>query len=144
MQTTDFSRSLANYFIFLQYHISKMSSTKFLTFFRFAVGGGAWFLPLPTLKLFGLTSPPDDQEILGWRLFASREIAVGLGLVGFFSPQAAVIKAILSMGVLFDSMDAVATLVAYSRGSITSYAAALAGGGAVLAAAVGTLALKEH
>mmetsp|Transcript_9544 Transcript_9544/g.10056 ORF Transcript_9544/g.10056 Transcript_9544/m.10056 type:complete len:116 (-) Transcript_9544:3-350(-) len=115
-----------------------MSAKLTLGGIRLVVGLLTWILPNISAKVFGLKKP-DDVQILAWRLFASRETALALLTLTTTSPETTTL--ILQTGILIDLADAFATLITYSRSSISSYAGVAVGIGALFFAGLGYLAL---
>lgn len=115
-----------------------MSAKTTLGGLRLAVGLLTWTFPEISGKVFGLRKP-DDVQILAWRLFASRETALALLLLYSTSPE--ITTLILQTGICVDIADAIATLITYSRSSISSYAGFTIGIGAVFFVGLGYMAL---
>ena len=112
-----------------------------LSVLRSLVGSGTWVSPAASWRTFGLGTLGDapGTELIG-RLFGVRDLALG---VAISHPLRDVRRAALRAGVLCDTVDVVATLVALRRGAPRA-SGALVGGGAALFAALGLLALRDE
>jgi hypothetical protein len=108
---------------------------------RALVGILTWLLPYQSARIFGLRRP-DEVQILAWRLFASREMAFAFFALSSLTPETT--KLILQAGVIIDSLDAVATLIAYNRSSISTYAGVMVGIGALFFAVLGAVSLQDY
>ena len=118
-----------------------MSAKLTLGILRAMVGVGTWLFPSQSARIFGLRKP-DDVQILAWRLFASREMVFAFfALNNSLSQETTTL--ILQGGILLDSLDAIATLIAYNRSAITNYAGVMIGIGAVFFAVLGGLSLPN-
>ncbi len=104
------------------------------------VGVGTWLFPLYSAKIFGLKRP-DDVQILAWRLFASREMVLAFCELNSFSLE--VTTLILQAGIVIDTLDAISTLITYRRSSISTYAGAMIGIGAVFFVGLGAKSLYD-
>ena len=109
-----------------------------LSTLRSLVGTGTWISPSRSLRTFGLGEQGNDPsgELIG-RLFGVRDLALGQAAR---HPGGDVRRAALRAGVLCDSVDMVASLLAVRRGA-PRVSGALVGGGAALFAVLGVLAL---
>ena len=109
-----------------------------LSVLRGLVGAGTWASPASSWRTFGLGELHDDPaaELIG-RLFGVRDLALAQGAR---HREPAVRRAALRAGVLCDSVDVVATLIALRRGAPKA-SGLLVGGGAALFAALGASAL---
>ncbi|MGI9600640.1 MAG: hypothetical protein ACR2QE_02055 [Acidimicrobiales bacterium] len=107
---------------------------------RSLVGFGSWVSPALSWGTFGLGVLHDDAgSALATRLFGVRDFTLGLAVK---HPDPAVRRGALQAGVMIDSIDVVATLMAVRRGAPKS-AGVLVGGGAALFVAMGLVALAE-
>jgi hypothetical protein len=118
-----------------------MSAKLTLGVLRAMVGIGTWLFPAHSAQIFGLKRP-DDVQILAWRLFASREMVFAFFALSNNVSQETTTM-ILQGGIFLDSLDAIATLIAYNRTSISSYAGVMIGIGAVFFAGLGVLSLPN-
>ena len=111
-----------------------------LSTLRSLVGAGTWISPASSWRTFGLGRLGHDPsgELIG-RLFGVRDLALGRAVR---HPNGDVRRAALQVGVLCDSMDVIASLVALRRGASRT-SGVLVGGGAALFAVLGLLALAD-
>lgn len=109
---------------------------------RTAVGAGSWLAPGSSWALFGLGpgSEVDGSTGTATRLFAARELALGVGL---HHPDREVRRALLRAGVAIDLVDLVASLIGVRRGSPRRSLVGVTAG-AVFFAALGAAALREE
>jgi hypothetical protein len=107
---------------------------------RLAIGVGAWAAPDVTGKLFGLDPAGNPQASYLGRLFAVRDLALG---VGTLASDTSARKLWLQLGVVCDVADAAAAVLTHRRGVLPTWATALLTGVALSAAATGVLALRE-
>jgi len=107
---------------------------------RSLVGLASWLSPLQSGRAFGLGSINEDpaSAFVG-RLFGVRDLALGLALR---HPSPEVRTAALQAGVAIDSVDVVASLIAWRKGAPTA-GAVLGGGGAAIFAGLGLAALAS-
>ncbi len=112
-----------------------------LSVLRSLVGAGTWVSPASSWRTFGFGSTAVDAStaLLG-RLFGVRDLALGQAVR---HESADVRRAALRVGVLCDSMDVVASVLALRRGAPRA-SGVLVGGGAAFFAALGGLALKAE
>lgn len=112
-----------------------------LSVFRSLVGAATWISPSSSRRAFGLGPLEDDPggELVG-RLFGVRDLALGQAIR---HRNAEVRRAALHVGVVCDSVDVVASLIARRRGAPKA-SGVLVGGGAAFFAALGLLALADH
>ena len=106
---------------------------------RSAVGVASWLAPAYSGRLFGLgrTFAQPDAALMA-RLFAVRDLALAQALR---HPDPQVQRQVLKVGVAVDSVDAVASLVAASRGGRKTGLVGVALG-ALLFAGMGVVALR--
>ena len=107
---------------------------------RSLVGAGTWISPASSFRTFGLGALGDDPRgaLIG-RLFGVRDLALGRAVR---HPSGDVRRAALQVGVLCDSVDVFASLIAVRRGAPRA-SGVLVGGGAALFAVLGLLALAD-
>lgn len=101
---------------------------------RLAVGVGAWVAPRTTGRLFGLDADANPQMIFMARLFAVRDVALGIGLLASTGNAR---RLWWQTGVLCDTADAGAAALALRDGTLPSHAAVMSGMTALLAAGMG-------
>jgi len=112
---------------------------------RSCVGVLSWVSPTTAHKVFGL-SPPTTETAVMTRLFASREVVLGVSLLllstssSSLSPsQLALRSFLLQAGVVVDTMDFITYLVArHVHKGISNYAMISGGWGAALFASMGS------
>jgi hypothetical protein len=112
-----------------------------LSFLRTAVGVGTWAAPRLSGATFGLgpALAPPDSALIG-RLFAVRELALAQALR---HPDAQVQRAALHAGLVVDTVDAAASLIAAARGGRSTGLVGV-GAGALLFVAIGALASRAE
>ncbi|MBV6507090.1 MAG: hypothetical protein JJLCMIEE_00127 [Acidimicrobiales bacterium] len=104
---------------------------------RAAIGAGAWLAPEKTARLFGISL---DENIAGpflGRLFGARDIAMAL-MVSAAEPTEQ--RRQLRVGIVVDSLDATAAIIAGTKGRLTRRSAAMAASVALVAAGLGVMA----
>lgn len=108
---------------------------------RLLVGLSSWLAPRTTWRLVGLGSPSDrGSSDAVTRLFGVRDLALGLALL---QPGPGARTAALRTGVVIDSVDTVAGLLAVRAGAPRPSLVGVAAGAALLAT-VGLLALRDE
>ena len=113
-----------------------------LSVLRTLVGVGTWASPARSWRTFGFGAADDvdaSTALMG-RLFGVRDLALGQAAR---NDDAHVRSAALRAGVLCDSVDVVASVLALRRGAPRA-TGVLVGGGAALFAALGVLALAAE
>lgn len=110
-----------------------------LTMAAARVGAGAltWVNPELSAKAFGIRG---EQSEYTARLFGSRDVALGLAVL---SPNRAVRRNALRMGILIDAFDCAAGVMESKRGKLTPVGSALLVGGAAAFVVLGAIALRE-
>ena len=103
---------------------------------RVVLAAVAWLSPALLAKGMDVDAI-DAVGALGLRLFASRELVLGFALLGWLSDKQAVIDSVVDMGLIFDSMDFVAGIIAFQQGAYGLYGFAATSGGALLLLLVG-------
>lgn len=121
-----------------------MTTTNLLRFLlcsRLVVGTASWLAPRLTWRAVGLGAPSDaGSSDAVTRLFGARDLALGLALL---QPDPAARRAALRAGVVVDSVDTVAGLLAVRAGAPRPSLVGVAAGAALLATA-GLLALRDE
>lgn len=108
---------------------------------RSAVGALAWASPALSWRTFALGSIDGDPRAgVITRLFGIRDLALGLAVR---HPSPEVRRTALQVGVMVDSIDVVASLIALGRGAPRATLVTFTGG-AALFAALGIAALAEE
>lgn len=111
-----------------------------LAVLRSGVGVLSWASPSATSRVFGLGTVGDDPRVGSIaRLFGARELTLALAVR---HPHPAVRRAALQAGVVVDSVDAVASVIAIRRGSPRVTALTFTAG-AILFAGLGAAALRR-
>jgi hypothetical protein len=118
----------------------KNTATTFMSVVRMFAGGITWASPAISSRLFGLGAiAPGGSPGLVARLFGIRDFVLGAAV---HHPDPSVRKAVLQAGIVCDSADVVASLIAVRAGAPkTALLGATAGAG--LFAAIGIVALKN-
>ena len=100
-----------------RYHLAVGTSTpgKLLVAGRFLIGGGAFLVPVPALRLGGLRPRRNPQAAYMLQLFAVRDAMLGVGLVASSGPAR---RTWLKAGIACDLADAAAALVETGAGRI--------------------------
>ncbi|MTD43224.1 hypothetical protein GKE82_02610 [Conexibacter sp. W3-3-2] len=106
---------------------------------RALVGLAAWTAPDQTVTVFGIDRERHDRFVS--RLFGARDFALGASVLAA-DPQH--LRAATTVGVLVDSVDAIAGFDEYRRGTLSTRAFVLGPCGAVLLAVLGVLVLREE
>jgi hypothetical protein len=105
---------------------------------RGAIGAGAWFAPRLSGRLFGLDPDANPQAAYLGRLFGARDVALAFGLQTSAGAQRA---NWLRIGIACDLADAAAGVFAGRRGELNTRTTVLVTGTALVAAALGAIAL---
>ncbi len=111
----------------------------FLGATRAAVGLAAWVAPVAGFKAFGVEVQPEAR--FAARLFGARDLALGASLL---ASDATHLRAITTVAMVVDSVDVVAGLDEYRRGTIGPWALFSGAGGAALLVALGALVLRDE
>ena len=100
-----------------RYHLAVVASTptKLLVAGRFLIGGGAFVLPVPALRLGGLRPRRNPQAAYMLQLFAVRDAMLGVGLV---ASSGAARRTWWKAGIACDLADAAAALIETGAGRI--------------------------
>lgn len=119
----------------------------FLGATRALVGIAAWVAPQPAFRTFGVDLA--DQDRFPARLFGARDLALGLSLLAADEQHLRAadeqhLRAAAGIGVLIDTVDTVAGLDEYRRGTMSTWALISGAGGAALLAVLGVLVLREE
>ncbi len=109
-----------------------------LSSLRFVVGGSSWLTPRLAGRVAGIPSRASDPAPYFARLFAARDVALG---VGAMQSSGDARRQWLLIGLACDVADIAAALAANRRGDVTGRGMVSALGGAVGATALGALAL---
>jgi hypothetical protein len=116
-----------------------MSPARTLIAARTALGTGALLAPRTTGKLFLLDPEANPQVTFIGRMWGIRNLALAAGLrTARGGPQ---LRTTRQVNVAVDVADAIAAWLAWREGSLPAPAAALAGGTAVVATALGVASL---
>jgi len=113
-------------------------SRTFLGATRALVGLASWTAPDTAVRAFGI-DPARSDRFVG-RLFGARDLALGVSLL---AADARHLRAAAGIGVAIDTVDAIAGLDEYRRGTLSTWALASGAGGAALFAVLGVLVLRE-
>ncbi len=116
-----------------------MSQIAILTGLRTSVGSGAWLAPRLSGKLFGLDPAANPQLPYLGRLFGIRDVALGAG-VQFSSGRSR--RLWLQLGILCDSADAVAGILAGRKGELSKLSTVLVTAPALMGIGLGIAALQ--
>ena len=108
---------------------------------RFAVGAGAWAAPNLAGKAFGLDPDNNPQASYIGRLFGVRDVALAVGALGSTGEAR---RRWLQIGVAVDLADAAAGVIAGRTGVLPKQAAFMGTTVALLAAALGAVALAAE
>ena len=120
---------------------SRFDATTTFAVLRSAVGVGTWISPKASYRTFGLGVMDDTPaNVLVARLFAVRELLFGLGLK---HPEPQVRRAVLQAGMVADSVDVVASLIALGKGAPKGTWAGFVLGASTFVA-LGAVALAEE
>jgi len=119
--------------------VNEASPLQALVGVRLAFGLGAWLLPRPAGRLFGLDARRNPQAPYLGRLFGARDVALAAGLLLTEGEQRALW---LRVGFACDVADTAAGLAAGSRGYLGPVSTALVTGAAVGTAALGAAAMR--
>jgi hypothetical protein len=106
---------------------------------RGAIGAGAWLAPRLSGRLFGLDPDANPQAAYLGRLFGARDVALAFGLQTSTGAQRA---NWLRIGIACDLADAAAGVFAGRRGELNMRTTVLVTGTALVAAALGAIALN--
>lgn len=119
---------------------SKQSGATVMSIIRMFAGGITWLSPALSSRLFGLGRiAPGGSPGLVARLFGIRDLVLGAAV---HHPDPAVRKAVLQAGVVCDSADVVASLIAIRAGAPKTTLLG-ATGGAALFVVLGLTALND-
>jgi hypothetical protein len=105
---------------------------------RILIGLGAWLMPGLGGRLFGLDPERNPQASFLSRLFGIRDFALGLGTL---TASGATRRALLRLGVICDTADAAAAVIAKREGTLPRWAAATSGVLALSAVGIGAASL---
>ena len=111
---------------------------KALTVIRLVVGGGTWFSPNLSGRLFGLDPDANPQASYVARLFAVRDAALG---AGYAATDGDARRLWWRIGIACDASDLVAGALAVRNGTLPKPAGAIVIGAALLGLGLGTAAL---
>jgi hypothetical protein len=117
-----------------------MDSISALAGLRTAIGVSAYAAPNTTAKLFGLDPDANPQATYLGRLFAVRDLVLGVGTM-LSEPPAR--RMWLQAGVVCDLADAASSILAKRDGHLPAYAAFSTAAIAILAAGMGAAALND-
>ena len=108
---------------------------------RSAVGAAAWMAPEKTGRLFGIDLEDNVAGPYLGRLFGARDIAMAAMVMAAESKDR---RRQLRVGILVDSLDATAAIIAGTKGRLTKRSAAMAAAVALAAAGLGVVAQMER
>ncbi|MGI9015529.1 MAG: hypothetical protein ACR2HR_00240 [Euzebya sp.] len=108
---------------------------KYLAYFRIGLGA-MWFTPRLGAKIFGLDPHNNDGVALLARLFAVRDLALGLGLL---QSRGADADRLIDLGIMVDAADVAALVLAAGKKDVGARTLLLGGGAAGLALALGLM-----
>ena len=111
---------------------------KILTTLRFIIGGSSWLAPDLAGKGFGLDPEANPQASYVGRLFASRDAALGAGIV---ATEGDARRLWWQIGIACDVADAAAGLIALKQGRLPAAAGVMVTATALVAAGLGAAAL---
>jgi hypothetical protein len=106
---------------------------------RGAIGASAWLAPRLSGRLFGLDPDANPQAAYLGRLFGARDVALAFGLQTSAGAQRA---NWLRIGIACDLADAAAGVFAGRRGELNTRTTVLVTATALVAAALGAIALN--
>jgi hypothetical protein len=105
---------------------------------RIGAGKLTWINPELSARVFGIKG---EQSAYVGRLFGTRDIFLGLAVL---SPNPAVRRNALRVGVLVDTCDCAAAVLETKAGKLTPVGSALLIGGAAAFAVLGVIALSQE
>lgn len=118
-----------------------MTATRAVALYRVVAAGAMWVLPRPIAKPFGMATAPDEPgEYLG-RVFASRDVALGAGVL---QSTGAAQRHWIKVGIGTDAVDLVAAALAARSGALSKPSAVMCGLASGLALGLGVAALAEQ
>jgi hypothetical protein len=116
-----------------------MSPLRALTAIRAVIGSLAWLAPRLTARLFGISAAANPQLPYVARLFAIRDLALGVGLQ---SSEGDARRVWVQIGIACDAADAAAGLLARRRGELSTLSTVLVTATALNGVALGSAALR--
>lgn len=116
------------------------TSLKSLAGGRLAIGVTMWVAPRIAGRLFGLDPAHNPQLPYVGRLFAVRDVALGVGVL---RSEGRARRDWLALGLACDAADLAAAVLAYRAGEIGPLTAALLVGTPISAIGAGAAALRE-
>jgi hypothetical protein len=113
--------------------------TSSVALYRIIAAGAMWFAPEPLGRPFGMATPPDQPGTFLARVFASRDVALGVGVM---QTDGDVRRHWLKVGVGVDTVDLVAAALAGRSGALSRFGtiACLAASGLALGLGIAALA----
>ena len=117
------------------------SATTSVAMYRIVAAGAFWAAPEPLGKAFGMATPPDQPGTFLGRIFASRDVALGVGVA---QSSGAARQHWLKVGVGVDAIDVAAALLAGRSGALSRWGTVACFGASALALGLGIAALGEE
>jgi hypothetical protein len=115
-------------------------AARLLVAFRLVYGAWAWCAPEQAIRPMGIDAGGGADIAILARVFASRELAVGLGLA---LAEGRSRRLWLQTGIALDGLDAVATVLSHRRGASSRPVALLGVTGSLAALGLGARALAR-
>jgi hypothetical protein len=117
------------------------SPTTSVALYRIVAAGALWIAPEPLGKAFGMATPPDQPGTFLGRVFASRDVALGVGVA---QSSGAAQRHWLKVGIGTDAVDLVAAVLAGRSGALSRWGTVACFGASALALGLGIAALGEN
>lgn len=118
-----------------------MTATRAVALYRIVAAGVMWVLPGPIAKPFGMGTPADQPGTYLGRVFASRDVALGVGVE---QASGAARRHWLTVGVAVDAVDLAAAGLAARSGALSRTSAVLCALASGVALVLGLKALGEE
>lgn len=120
--------------------LTPVQARRWLAVIRFTFGAGGWLAPRPSARLLGID--PDANPSLPplARVFASRDVALGAGVLGATGED---LERWLRIGVAVDAADIVTVVAARAKGQLSTPGAVAGLVTAAAALGLGLVALGE-
>ncbi len=116
------------------------SPAKSVALYRVLSAGVLWVFPEPLSKPFGLATPPDQPGTFLARIWTSRDVALGAGVL---ASEGDAQRLWLKVGAVTDAVDMTAAVLAGRSGTLTKLGTAACLGASGLALFWGVQALTE-
>lgn len=117
-----------------------MTATRAVALYRIAAAGVMWALPEPVARPFGMATPADQPGTYLGRVFASRDVALGVGVAQAAGPAR---RHWLKVGIGVDAVDLAAAVLAGRSGALSKASVAMCTLASGLALGLGVAALVE-